>query len=207
MAAVSICSDFRAQQEEISHYCTFPPSIFHEVMGAGCHNLSFFLIFNFNLALSLYSFTLMKKLFSSSSLSAFRMVSSSYLRLLMFPHLSWFQLCHPAWHFSWYAQHTNQTGCQQTALLYSFLDLESISCSIQGSNCCFLICIQVSQETGKMVWYSNLFKSFPQFIMIHTVKGFGIVNKTEVDVCLEFPSFLYDPANVSNFICGSSAFF
>ena len=66
----------------------FPPSIFHEVMGAGCHNLSFFLIFNFNLALSLSSFTLMKKLFSSSSLSAFRMVSSSYLRLLMFSHLS-----------------------------------------------------------------------------------------------------------------------
>ena len=58
-----------------------------------------------------------------------------------------------------------------------------------------------------MVWYSNLFKSFPQFILIHTVKGFGIVNKTEVDVCLEFPSFLYDPANVSNFIYGSSAFF
>ena len=90
---------------------------------------------------------------------------------------------------------------------YSFLNPEKIHYFIQDSNCCFLICIQVSQETGKMVWYSNLFKSFPQFIMIHTVKDFGIVNKTEVDVCLEFPSFLYDPANVSNFICGSSAFF
>ena len=67
---------------------TLSPSIFHEVMGAGCHNLRFFLIFNFNLALSLSSFTLMKKPFSSSSLSAFRMVSSSYLRLLMFPRLS-----------------------------------------------------------------------------------------------------------------------
>ena len=56
-----------------------------------------------------------------------------------------------------------------------------------------------------MVWYSDLFKSFPQFIMIHTVKGFGIVDETEVDK-LEFPSFVYDPANVSNLISGSSSF-
>ena len=57
-----------------------------------------------------------------------------------------------------------------------------------------------------MVWYSHLFKSFPQFIMIHTVKGFGIINETEIDVFLEFPSFLYDPANVVNLISGSSSF-
>ena len=60
--------------------------------------------------------------------------------------------------------------------------------------------MQVSQETGKMVWYSHLFKSFPQFIMIHTVKGFGVVDETEVDVFLEFPCFLYDPADVGNLI-------
>ena len=65
---------------------------------------------------------------------------------------------------------------------------------------------KVSQETGKMVWYSHLFKSLPQFIMIHTVKGFGVVDETEVDVFLEFPCFLYDPANVGNLISGSSAF-
>ena len=58
-----------------------------------------------------------------------------------------------------------------------------------------------------MVWYSHLFKSFPQFIMIHTVKGFGVVDETEVDVFLQFPSFLHDPANVGNLISGSSAFF
>ena len=63
-----------------------------------------------------------------------------------------------------------------------------------------------SWETGKMVWYSHLFKSFPQFIMIHTVKGFSIVLETEVDVYLEFPCFFYDPANVDNLISGSSAF-
>ena len=57
-----------------------------------------------------------------------------------------------------------------------------------------------------MVWYSHLFKSFPQFVMIHTVKGFSIVGETEVDVFLEFPCFLYDPVNVGNLIFGSFAF-
>ena len=57
-----------------------------------------------------------------------------------------------------------------------------------------------------MVWYSHLFKSFPQFIMFHTVKGFVVVDETEVDVFLKFPCFLYDPANVGNSIYGSSAF-
>ena len=57
-----------------------------------------------------------------------------------------------------------------------------------------------------MVWYSHLFDSFPQFIMIHTVKGLGIVDETEVDVFLKFPSFLYNEANVGNLISGSSAF-
>ena len=57
-----------------------------------------------------------------------------------------------------------------------------------------------------MVWYSHLFKSFPQVVVIHTVKGFSIVNETEVDAFLEFPCFVYDPANVGNLISGSSAF-
>ena len=57
-----------------------------------------------------------------------------------------------------------------------------------------------------MVWYSYLFKSFSWFIMVHTVKDFGIVNEAEVDVFLEFPSFLCDPANVGNLISGSSSF-
>ena len=57
-----------------------------------------------------------------------------------------------------------------------------------------------------MIWYSHLFKDFPQFFVIHTVKGFSIVNEAEVDVFLEFPCFLHDPTNVGNLICGSSAF-
>ena len=104
-----------------------------------------------------------------------------------------------------------QTGWQQTALLYSFLNRELISCSIQGSDCSFLTDIQVSREMGKMVWYSPLYKTFPQLIMIHIVKGFLIVDETEIGVCvffffffpLEFPSFLYDPVNVGNLISGS----
>ena len=89
--------------------------------------------------------------------------------------------------------------------MYSFPDLEPICCSIYSSNCCFLTCIQVSQEAGQVVWYSHLLKSFPQFVVIHTVKGFGIVNKAEVDVFLELSCF-YDPKDVSNLISGSSAF-
>ena len=94
-----------------------------------------------------------------------------------------------------------------TALSYSFLNLEPICCSIQGSNGYLLICIQVSQETGKMVWYSQLFKSFSQYVMIHTVKGFSIVNETELDVFLEFPCFLCYPANVGNLISASSSLY
>ena len=79
-------------------------------------------------------------------------------------------------------------------------------CSISSSNCCFLTCIQVSQEAGQVVWYSHLFKNFPKFVVIHTVKGFGIVNKTEIDVFLELSCFFDDPVDVGNLISGSSAF-
>ena len=90
--------------------------------------------------------------------------------------------------------------------MYCFPDLESVCCPMSSSNCCFLTCIQISQEAGQVVWYSHLLKNFPQFTMIHIVKGFGIINKAEVDIFLEFVSFFYDPMDVSNLISGSSAF-
>ena len=91
-----------------------------------------------------------------------------------FSHLSWFQLViYPAQHFSWCVQHIDE-------YVFSVLDLKPISCSIQGSNCWFLTHIQVSQETGKMVWYFHLSKSFAQFVMIHTVNGFSVVDETEM---------------------------
>ena len=64
---------------------------------------------------------------------------------------------------------------------------------MMGSNCCFLTCIHISQETGKVVWYSDPFKNFSQFVEIYTVKGFSIVNEAEVDVLWEFSCFFYDP--------------
>ena len=66
--------------------------------------------------------------------------------------------------------------------------------------------MQISQGAGKVVWYSHLLKNFPQFVVIHTAKGFGIVNKAEVDVFLEISCFFYDPVDVRSLISGSSAF-
>ena len=70
----------------------------------------------------------------------------------------------------------------------------------------FLTCIQISQESGQGVWYSHLFKNFPQFFVFHTVKGFAIVSEAEVDFFGEFFCFFYDPTDVDNLISISSAF-
>ena len=88
--------------------------------------------------------------------------------------------------------------------MYFFPNLEPVHCSKTGSTCCFLTCIQVSQEAGNVAWYFHLFKKFPQFVVIHTVKGFSVVN--EADVFLKFPCFFDDPTDVGNLISGSSAF-
>ena len=74
---------------------------------------------------------------------------------------------------------------------------------MSSSNYCFLTCIQISQEAGKVVWYSHVFKNFPQFVVI---KGFGVVNKAEVDVLPELSCLFDDPTDVGNLISGSSAF-
>ena len=77
---------------------------------------------------------------------------------------------------------------------------------MSSSNCCFLTCIQISQEAIQVVWYSHLFQNFLHFVVIHTVKSFGIVNKAEIDVFLELSCFFDDPVDVGNLISGSSAF-
>ena len=77
---------------------------------------------------------------------------------------------------------------------------------MSSSNCCFLACIQIAQEAGEVVGYSHLLKKFSQFVVIHTVKGFGIGNEAEIDVFLEFSCFLDDPKDVDHLISGSSAF-
>ena len=93
------------------------------------------------------------------------------------------------------------------SLEYSFPDLEPVCCSMPNSHCCFLTCIQVSQEAGQVVWYSHLFQNFSQFIVIHTAKGFGIVNKAEIEVFLELSCFFNDAADDGNLISGSFAFY
>ena len=77
---------------------------------------------------------------------------------------------------------------------------------MSGSNCCFLTCIQISKEADQVVWYSQLLKNFPQFVVIYTVKGFGLIKNAEVDIFLEFSCFFYDPMDIGNLIFDSSAF-
>ena len=88
--------------------------------------------------------------------------------------------------------------------MYSFPIWNQSIGSMSSSNCCLLTCIKVSQEAGQVVWYSYLLKNFPQFIVIHTVKGFGVVNKAEVDVFLELSCFFDDPTDVGDLISGDS---
>ena len=91
-------------------------------------------------------------------------------------------------------------------MTYLFPNSELVHRSMSGSTCCFLTCIQISQEAGKVVWYFQLLKNFSQFVVIRTVKGFSRVNEAEVYVFLEFSSFFYDPTDVGNLISGSSTF-
>ena len=88
--------------------------------------------------------------------------------------------------------------------MLSFRNFELVRCSMFIPNCCILTFIQASQEADKMVWYSHLFKNFPQFVVILTVKGISIVNEAEVDVFLEVLCFLHDPTNADNLISGFS---
>ena len=76
---------------------------------------------------------------------------------------------------------------------------------MSSSNCCLLACIQIFQEAGQVVWYSHLFQNSPQFAMIHTVKGFSIVNKAEVDAFLELSCFFNDGNLISGFSASSKS--
>ena len=87
-----------------------------------------------------------------------------------------------------------------------FPNLEPVCYSMFSSNCCLLTCLPISQQAGQVVWNSHLFKNFPKFVVVHTVKGFGLVSIAEVDVFLELSCFFDDPADVGNLISGSSAF-
>ena len=173
------------------------PSVWHEAMGPDAMILGFQML-SFKPAFSLSSFTLIKRLFSSSLLSATRVVSSAYLRLLVFFLAILIPACNSsslAFHMM-YSAYTLNKQSNNYSLDVLLSQLKQVHCSMSGSNCCFLICIQISQEAGKVVWYSHLFKDLPQFFVIHTVKGFSIVNEAEADVFMEFSCFFYDPVDV-----------
>ena len=137
---------------------------------------------SFKSAFSLSSFTFIKRLFSSSLLSAIRVMSSAYLRLLIFllgilipPYAS----SSSAFCMMYSAYKLSRVTIYTLDILLP--DLEPVCCSMSSFNCCFLTCIQVSQEEDKVVWNSHLLKNFPQFVVIHTVKGFGVINTAEVE--------------------------
>ena len=116
-------------------------------------------------------------------------------------------MLHPVQHFSWCTLHISYIS---RVTIYSLdvllLNLEPVCCSMSNSNCCFLTCVQISQEADQVVWYSHLFKNILQFVVIHTVKSFGVVNKAEVDGFLKLSCFFSDPVNVGYLISGSFIF-
>ena len=206
MAAVTICSDFGAPQNKVSHCFHCFPSICHEVMGLDAMILGFWML-SFKPAFPLSSFTFIKRLFSSL-LSVIRVASSASLRLLIFLPailIPAYASSSPAFLMMYSAYKLNKHGdnTQPWHTPFPIWNQSVVPCPVLT---CFLICVQISQEAGQVVWYSHLLKNFPQFVVIHTVKGFGVVNKAEVDVFLELSCFSDDPADVGNLISGSSAF-
>ena len=170
----------RIKSDTVSTVC---PSISHEVMGPDAMIFVFWML-SFKPTFSLSSFTFIKKLFSSSSLSAIRVVPSVYLRLLIFLPAILIPACassSPAF-LMMYSAYTFRQGdnIQPWCTPFPIWSQSVVPCPVL--TVASWPAYKVSQETSQMVWYSHLFKNFPQFIVIHTVKGFGIVNKAEIDV-------------------------
>ena len=150
-----------------------------------------FLMLSFKPGFSLSSFTLIKRLFSSSSFFALRVVPSVFLTLLIFLPTILTTACASAsvtLHIMYFVYKLNKQGdtIQANVLLSQF---KPVHFAMSGSNFCFLTCMQLSQEAGEMVWYSHLLKNFPQFLVIHTLKEFSVVNEVKVDAFLETFAF------------------
>ena len=183
IAAVTICSDFGAQENKVSHCFYFFPIYLPWSDGTRCHDL-FFWMLSFKPALSLSSFTCIKRLFNSSFCHKGGTICISEV-INVFPSNLDSSLCFIQPTFS-----HDVLSCKLNKQVYSFPNLEPVCCSMSSSNCCFLTCIQIFQKAGKVVWYSHFFKNCPQFAVMHTVKGFSIVNEAEVDVLSNQISFV-----------------
>ena len=173
--------------------------------GTECHDLSFWML-SFKPTFSLSSFTFIKRLFSSS-LSAVRVVSSAYLRLLIFLLAILISACassSPAFHMMYSAYKLNKQGDN----IQPWRTLPIWNQSVVPCPVLTVVSWPAYRVLKRPVRWSGIPISFRifQFIVIHTVKGFGIVNKAEIDVFLELCCFFDDPADVGNLISGSSAF-
>ena len=134
-------------------------------------------------------------------------MSSVCLRLLLFLLAVLIPVCDsssPAFHMMYSACKLNKQddNIQPWCTLFPILNHSVVPCLVLT----VVSWPEVSQEAGQVIWYSHFFKKFPQFVVIHIVKGFIIVNEAEVDVFVEFSCFFYDPVNAGNLISGSSAF-
>ena len=144
---------------------------------------------SFKPAFSLSSLTLIKRLLSSSSLSAITVVSSVYLRLLLFLLAILIPACDTSsrtCHMMYSPQKLNKQGDNKQPCHTPFPILNQFFVSMSGSNCCFLTCTQAPQEAGETVWYSHLFKNFPQIVVFHTVQGFSQWSRCFSGILLPF---------------------
>ena len=166
-----------------------------------------FWMLNFNPTFSLSSFTFIKSLFSSS-LSVIRVVSSAYLRLLIFLPEILIPACissSPAFLMMYSAYKLNKQGdnIQPWRTPFPIWNQSVVPCPVLT-----VASWPAYRFLKRQIKWPGIpiFQNFPQFIVIHTVKGFGIVNEAEIDVFLELSCFFDDPAYVGNLISGSSAF-
>ena len=206
MTAITICSDFGAQKNNISHWFHCFPIYLPYSDGTGC--IFIFWMLSFKPVFSLSAFTFVKRLFSSSLLYAIRVVSSAYLRLLIFLHAILIPVCASsslAFHMMYLAYKLNKQGDNTQPWCTPF--------PIWNQSVLFLLLLSVSSWPAyrflrRKVRWSGIPNSnnFPQFVVIHTVKGFSIVNKAEEDIFLKLSCFFNDQIDVGNLISGSSAF-
>ena len=182
LTTVTICSDFGAQENEVCHCFHCIPIYLSWSNGTGCHDLSFecwVLSQLFHSPLSLLSRgPLVPLLFMPVEWHHLHLRLLIFLLAILIPACVSSSL---AFLMMYYSCKLNKLGdnIQLWCTPFPVWNQSIVPCSMSASNCCFLTCIQISQEAGQVVWYSHLFKNFPWFVVIHTVKGFSIVNKAE----------------------------
>ena len=155
-------------------------------MGPDAMILVFWML-SFKPTFSLYCFTFIKRLFSSALLFVIRVVSSAYLRLLILLPAILIPACassSPAFLMMYSAYKLNKQGdnIQPWCTPFPVWNQSAVPCTVLTVASCSNCCIQISQEVGQVVWYSHLFKNVPQFVVIHTIKGFGIVDETKLAI-------------------------